>query len=183
MKNPFELPTPRAARALIGAKLVHGAVAGTIVETEAYVAEDDPACHACGRRTARTEIFWGEGGLAYVYLCYGVHWCLNVVAHGKGRGGVVLLRAAMPLRGLDEMRRRRGRDDAPERVASGPARLTQAFGVTGRFNGADLRSGGFRIDLPARAPGRIAAGPRIGITKAVGLRYRYWIEGHPAVSR
>ncbi|MBI2920180.1 MAG: DNA-3-methyladenine glycosylase [Planctomycetes bacterium] len=183
MPSLFELPTPRAARALLGATLVHGRVAGTIVETEAYAAEDDPACHACNRRTARTEVFWGEGGLAYVYLCYGLHWCLNVVAHPKGRGGVVLLRAAMPVSGLDEMRRRRGRDDPPERVASGPARLTQAFGVSGVLNGADLRRGEFRIEPPVRRPGRIAAGPRIGITKAVGLLYRYWIEGHPAVSK
>lgn len=183
MKNPYELPTPRAARALLGATLFHGRVAGTIVETEAYAAEDDPACHACGRRTARTEIFWGEGGLAYVYLCYGLHWCLNAVAHGKGRGGVVLLRAAMPVSGLAEMRARRGRDDAPERVASGPARLTQAFGVTGRWNGADLKAGPFRIEMPSRRPEKIASGPRIGISKATEIGWRFWIEGHPAVSR
>lgn len=176
------MPTPEAARALLGARLVHGPVAGTIVETEAYAAEGDPACHACGRRTPRTEIFWAEGGRAYVYLCYGLHWCLNVVAHRPGDGGVILLRAVSLDAGVDVARKRRGRDDAAERLASGPARLTQAFGVTGALNGAEMESGPFRLERGER-PRTISAGPRIGITKAVSKRWRFWIRGHPAVSR
>lgn len=177
------LSTPAAAKALLGARLVHGAVAGTIVETEAYAAEGDPACHACGRRTARTEIFWGEGGRAYVYLCYGLHWCLNVVAHAEGKGGVVLLRAVDLEEGIEEARKRRRRDDPAHRLASGPARLTQAFGVTGRLNGVGMASGEFRIELAKRLPGRIESGIRVGITKAVAKRWRFWVKGHPAVSR
>jgi DNA-3-methyladenine glycosylase len=180
----FRRPTPEVARALLGARLVHGDAAGMIVETEAYLAEGDAACHAYGRRTARTEIFWGEGGLAYVYLCYGVHWCLNVVAHEPGRGGVVLLRAAMPEQGVEGMRARRCRaGEVVEKLASGPARLTQAFGVTGDLNGADLKAGEFRLEASGRGVGRIRSGPRVGISKGVGRRLRYWLEGHPAVSR
>lgn len=179
----FERPTEEVARALLGATLVHGRVSGTIVETEAYLAEDDPSCHACGRRTRRTEIFWGEGGLAYVYLCYGLHWCLNVVAHAPGAGGVVLLRAVMPIAGLELMRKRRRRDDPAVRLASGPARLTQAFGVTGRLNGADMKTGDFRIEPAGRNPGRIVRGPRIGISKAKELPLRFWLAGNGAVSR
>ncbi|MCC6740212.1 MAG: DNA-3-methyladenine glycosylase [Planctomycetia bacterium] len=178
----FSLPTPEAARALLGARLVHGAVAGTIVEAEAYAAEGDAACHAARGRTPRTEIFWAEGGLAYVYLCYGLHWCLNVTAHAPGRGGVVLLRAAAIERGEDIARARRGRADPAERLASGPARLTQAFGVTGAQNAADLRRGAFRIEPADRAPGPVASGPRVGITKAVWKRWRFWLRGHPSVS-
>lgn len=152
------------------------------METEAYTAEDDPACHAFGRRTARTEIFWGEGGRAYIYLCYGLHWCLNVVAHEAGKGGVVLLRAVSLQRGLGLARRRRRSDGPAERLASGPARLTQAFGITGALNATDLRGGKLRIE-PASRPGEpISAGTRIGITRAVSRRWRFWLKDHPAVS-
>ncbi|KAF0244151.1 MAG: DNA-3-methyladenine [Planctomycetota bacterium] len=183
LPSPFNLPTPAAARALLGARLIHGAIAGTIVETEAYAAEGDPACHACLRRSARTEIFWGECGRAYVYLCYGLHWCLNVVAHEAGKGGVVLLRAISLEKGIEVARARRRRDDPAERLASGPARLTQAFGVTGAMNGANLQHGDFRIELAKRPPGRVACGSRVGITKAMRKKWRFWVEGHPAISR
>jgi DNA-3-methyladenine glycosylase len=179
---PFHLPTPAAAKALLGARLFHGPVAGTIVETEAYTAENDAACHGYNRRTPRTEILWGEGGLAYVYLCYGLHWCLNVVAHGPGKGGAVLLRAVALDEGIDLARKRRQRDDPAERLASGPARLAQAFGVTGAMNGADLVDGELRIELAKRPPGKIAYGPRVGITKAVEKRWRFWLSGSRAVS-
>ena len=179
----LQLPTADAARALLGARLVLGPVAGTIVEAEAYAAEGDAACHACRRRTARTEIFWGEVGRAYVYLCYGLHWCLNVVAHEPGKGGVVLLRAAALETGIELARKRRRRDDPPERLASGPARLTQAFAVTGELNGVELKRGPLRIELAEQPPGAIACGPRIGITKAIAKKWRFWVAGHPSVSR
>jgi DNA-3-methyladenine glycosylase len=182
MPFPYELPTPAAAKALLGARLFHGPVAGTIVETEAYTAENDPACHAFCGRTARTEVMWGEGGLAYVYLCYGLHWCLNAVAHAPGKGGAVLIRAVALDRGIEIARKRRRRDDPAERLASGPARLTQAFGVSGKMNGWDMKKGEFRIEPAKRPPGRIVSGPQIGITKAREKRWRFWISGHPAVS-
>ncbi len=184
MRHPdvFHLATTAAARALVGSRLVHGTVAGMIVETEAYAAEDDPACHACRSRTPRTEIFWGDGGRAYVYLCYGLHWCLNAVAHEPGKGGVVLLRAVSLETGLDLARQRRQSRDRDERLTSGPARLTQAFGVTGALNATDLTRGELRIEAAKRPPGPVASGPRIGISKAVSKPWRFWLRGHPSVS-
>ena len=105
------------------------------------------------------------------------------MAHEPGKGGVVLLRAVALDEGIEIARKRRRRDDPAERLASGPARLTQAFGITGAMNGANLKRGDFRIE-PATGPtGIIACGPRVGITKAVKKKWKFWVEGHPSVSR
>jgi DNA-3-methyladenine glycosylase len=191
------VPLPRAfylrparvvARDLLGCALVsrRGAAltAGRIVETEAYLGPEDGASHAAFRPASHA-LFYGEGGIAYVFLNYGVHHCLNAITGPAGRPGCVLIRALDPAAGLDLMARRRGVPATCRRLASGPGNLTRALGVTLRDNGTDLTAGRLTIEPPP--PGRrrfaIASGPRIGITRAADLPLRFWIAGHPAVSR
>jgi DNA-3-methyladenine glycosylase len=158
--------------------------AGRIVETEAYVGPHDPACHAYGhRRTARTEGLYGPPGIAYIYFTYGMHWCLNAVTEATDYPAAVLIRAVEPLTGLDVMRRRRG--GVPDRqLCAGPARLCQAFGVTGALNGRALQRGRLRIVRGAPVADRdVAITPRIGITRAIDWPLRFLIAGSPWTSR
>jgi DNA-3-methyladenine glycosylase len=155
--------------------------AGRIVETEAYLGPEDAASHAAFRPGSHS-LFYGEGGHAYVYLNYGVHYCLNAITNPAGQPGCVLLRALSPLDGLAAMARRRAAPASP-RLASGPGNLTRALGITLRDNGADLTSGRLVILPGDTAPaGGIACGPRIGITRSVDLPLRFWISGDPSVS-
>jgi DNA-3-methyladenine glycosylase len=156
---------------------------GRIVETEAYIGPEDPACHAFGmRRTPRTEPLYGVPGTAYVYFTYGMHWCLNAVTERAGYPAAVLIRALEPLEGLDLMRRRRG--SVPDRaLCSGPARLCQALGITGDQNQTSLQRGVLRIVRDGHRPRRIAVTPRIGITEAEDWPLRFLIEGSAWVSR
>ena len=156
--------------------------AGRIVETEAYLGPEDAASHAAFRPSSHA-LFYGDGGFAYVYLIYGLHACLNVVAAPAGRPGCVLIRAAEPLEGAPVMARRRGAPADP-RIASGPGNLTRAFGITVADNGADVTRGPLTIETPPVLPPiRIARGPRIGITRAAARPLRFWIADHPSVSR
>lgn len=188
LPRQFYLRPPRAvARDLLGCILVSRLggtlTAGRIVETEAYLGPEDAASHAAIRPHAAREAFYREGGHAYVYRIYGLHWCLNAITGAAGRPGCVLIRALEPVAGLRAMARRRG-GSADLRLAGGPAKLTQALGITGRDNGADLTRGALRIDPPATPRDfRIAVGPRIGITRAVDVPLRFWMRGHPCVSR
>jgi len=155
--------------------------AGRIVEVEAYIGPQDPACHAYGRRrTARTEPLYGPPGTAYVYFTYGMHWCLNAVTEPLDFPAAVLIRALEPLAGFPTMRKRRGK----EPLCSGPARLCEALGVTGDLNGVPLQRGLLRI-VRGTAPkrGEIASGPRIGITQAADWPLRFYLKGSPWVSR
>ncbi len=151
--------------------LLADGIGGRIVETEAY-SDREPACHAYVGVTARTEVLFGPPGHAYVYLSYGIHRLFNVVTDAEGTGAAILIRALEPTRGIERMRGRRGgRRDAE--LCSGPGRLSGALAIGAESNGVDLSVG--RIELLERAgpaPG-IVAGPRIGITKAVGLPWRY----------
>jgi len=153
------------------------------VETEAYLGPEDAASHAAFRPGSRT-LFYGEGGRAYIYLNYGVHYCLNVITARAGTPGCVLIRALEPLAGMATMARRRG--VAPDRpgLARGPGNVTRALGVTLLDNGRDLTRGPLVIE-PSRATrrGRIASGPRVGIARAVDLPLRFWIKDSPDVSR
>lgn len=177
------------ARALLGCVLVHdtadGRVAGRIVEVEAYE-QTDPASHSFVGRTARNAVMFGPGGYAYVYLSYGVHWCLNVATDREGFGAAVLLRAARPLVGVEVMaaRRRLPLDEASlVRLARGPGCLTQAFGVTIGDNGLDLTASSLRILRGGPRPDeRVIATPRIGITKAADRPWRFVFEGDRFVS-
>lgn len=170
------------ARELIGCVVEHGDTAGVIVETEAYH-ESEPACHAFVGVTQRTRTLFGEPGLAYVYRSYGIHALLNAVCEPAGVGAAVLIRALEPLRGIELMRARREREEIEE-LCSGPGKLTQALGVELSENATSLVDGPVRIRPPE--PGRdheVVLGTRIGITKAVELRWRFCAAGNPHVSR
>jgi len=172
----YERPARVVARAMLGKVLVHGARAGRIVETEAYVGAHDLACHAARGKTPRTRILWGPPGRAYVYFVYGMHWCFNAVTELEGRPGAVLVRGLEPLAGFD----------GPVRL-DGPARLCRALHIIGAENGADLVTSALRIlDAPA-VPGReVERGPRIGVDYAkewADRPLRFWVRGSPGVSR
>ena len=156
-----------AAQTLLGCVIHHHECSARIVETEAYRASDDPASHAFRGVTDRNRVMFGPVGIAYVYFSYGAHWMLNVVAHGDGEAGAVLIRAAEPLTGLDVMAERRGTDLA-ESLLSGPGKLCQALGITKGHYGVDLfATGDLRVE-PGPTPGEIIAGPRIGIANGKG---------------
>jgi DNA-3-methyladenine glycosylase len=156
---------------------------GRVVETEAYLGPEDAASHAAFRPGSRA-LFYGDGGFAYVYLNYGIHSCLNAIAGASGRPGCVLIRALEPIQGVSVMARRRRGVSPTARLASGPGNLTRALGITLRDNGADLTRGRLTLEPPdGPRDFRVAAGPRVGITRARDLRLRFWIAGHRAVSR
>jgi DNA-3-methyladenine glycosylase len=165
----FDRPTVTVARELLGQRLVHISngqrLAGLITEAEAYVGQADLACHARVGHTPRTAVMFGPPGHAYVYFTYGMHWLLNCVTEQAGFPAAVLLRAIAPAEGVTLMRRRRGR--VPEaRLTDGPAKLTQALGIDGRFNGHDLCARGAQLFIERAAlPGgaQVIAGPRVGM--------------------
>ncbi len=172
------------ARALLGQRLVrllHGErLAGRIAETEAYAGPDDPASHAY-RRTPRSGIMYGLPGRAYVYFIYGTHHCLNAVTDADGVPGAVLIRALVPLEGLDLMRRNRGMSPLPvappaRGIADGPGKLCQALGITISENGVDLtESTQLFIEVDgAVGADQIAATPRIGVRGDEETRARPW---------
>lgn len=167
------------ARELVGWTFLVDGVGGVLVETEAY-APDDPASHAFGGRTARNASMFGQPGRLYVYRSYGIHWCANLVCEPEGVGAAVLLRALEPTDGVEAMRRRRGLDDR-RLLCAGPGRLTQALGITGAHDGSSLESPTFELRPPAR-PVRVVAGPRVGISRASDLPWRYALAGSAFVS-
>ena len=190
----FARPTDEVARALLGHVLVSdgpaGPCVGRIVETEAYGGPDDRASHARAGRTRRTAPMFGEVGHAYVYLVYGLHWCLNVVARHEAAAGAVLLRALEPIDGLDLMRARRGRLTEPDaRLCAGPARLTQALAIDGSLDGQDLTAGVglWLADGGLRTGESVEVGPRVGVGYAgpewSAVPWRFWLRGNPSVSR
>ena len=153
---------------------------GIVVETEAY-APDDPASHSFGGATRRNATMFGPAGRLYVYRSYGIHWCANVVCDVEGVGAAVLLRALEPREGLDEMVARRGLVD-PLHLCSGPGRLAQALGLTGDHDGLPLDRPP-AVLLGRAEPVEVVAGPRVGITRAAGLPWRYALKGSVFVSR
>ena len=181
----YDRPTLRVAKDLLGKVLVHrtreGVAAGMIVETEAYIGEDDPACHAAPGPTARNAPLYGPPGVAYVYLNYGIHYLVNAVTERSGSPAAVLIRALAPLDGLDLMRRRRG-DVADIELCRGPGNLTRALGITLDENRLDLSSSRLTIEDRGLRRGKVSWGPRIGIRVAVDRPWRCWIATHPAVS-
>jgi len=173
----FALHSSQAAPVLIGWTLTVGGVGGRIVETEAYDHED-PASHSFSGPTERNAVMFGPAGHVYVYRSYGIHWCMNLVC--RGPASAVLIRALEPTQGLDMMIARRGQE-APRRLCSGPGRLCQALGVSRQENG-------LRIDEPPFAlepgpPVEVVTGPRIGITKAAAVPWRFGERGSPYLSR
>jgi DNA-3-methyladenine glycosylase len=187
----FDSPPEQVARALLGKILVRRnaaeRLAGRIVETEAYLGEQDAAAHAASGCTARNAVLYGPPGHAYVYSIYGLHYCLNVSCLPDGVPGCVLLRALEPLEGLSEMRRNRGLSASadPRHLASGPGKLCLALGITRTAdNGLDLT----RADIPLGLVddgfecGEVRVTPRIGIRKATDLPLRFFLAGHACVS-
>jgi len=175
----FARDVDTVARALIGTVLTFGGVGGAIVETESYDTSD-PASHAyLGRRTPRNLVMFGPAAHAYVYRSYGIHWCLNLVC---GNGGAVLIRALEPLTGIETMRARRGLDDV-DKLCAGPGRLCQALAITGAQNGASLLAPPFALSHGDGEAPQVAAGLRIGITKARDLQRRFGLKGSRFLSR
>jgi DNA-3-methyladenine glycosylase len=176
----FTADSATLARELIGAVLLVDGVGGRIVETEAYDRED-PASHSYSGPTPRNKAMFGPPGRAYVYRSYGIHWCLNFVCREEGHGAGVLIRAIEPLKGLHEMRKRRGLDDV-KLLCSGPGRVGQALGIAHDMNGLRLDRKPFKVlarddDYP------VITGPRIGITKAMEVHWRFGLAASPFVSR
>ena len=177
----YARPVLEVARDLVGCVVRHGGASGLIVETEAYHGSE-PASHAIDGLTPRTEPLFGPPGVAYVYRSYGIHALLNAVCDDEATGAGVLIRALEPLEGEGEMRARRGRTRL-EDLCSGPGKLTQALGIDLALNGTSLVDGPVRIEARPADPPRILAGPRIGITRAVDLPWRFCAAGSRFVSR
>ncbi len=156
-----------------------------IVETEAYVGPEDDASHAAARfgRTARNDPMFGPPGTAYVYLIYGMHWCINVVTDAEGHPAAVLLRAGRPVEGIDAARERRGGRPDVE-LMRGPGNLARALGVDGALNRHALDLPPLRLEAGTRVgDAEVAVGPRVGITRAVDWPLRFAVRGSPYVSR
>lgn len=167
----FEGHPVECAQRLIGAEFRWDGCAGRIVETEAYAAEGDPACHTFFRPSARSFVEKKPPGTAYVYLNYGVHWLFNVLAKGAEASGFVLFRALEPAEGLPFMEYRRCRQKVEE-LCSGPGRLTQALGISGEHHGAAFLGGKAR-GIRLAAPSEVLRGPRIGISRGTDLPWRF----------
>lgn len=183
----LERGAAQVAPDLLGCRLAttfpDGETVGRIVEVEAYTGPDDPASHAAARigRTTRNEAMFGPPGTAYVYLSYGVHWCVNVVTSEVGDPSAVLLRALEPVDGLAVMGVRRGGHPI---LCSGPGRLAAALGIDGTLDGHDLGLPPLRLLPGELRPGEeIGVSPRIGISRAADLPLRFFIRGNPYLSR
>jgi DNA-3-methyladenine glycosylase len=179
----YDRPVLDVARDLVGCVVSHAGTSGVIVETEAYH-DSEPACHAYVGLTARTRPLFGPPGRAYVYRSYGIHALLNAVCEPAGVGAAVLIRALEPLEGIELMRERRGLQPL-EQLCSGPGKLTQALAVELDRNDTDLATGPVTIAprLAAWRDVELVAGPRIGITKAAELPWRFCARGSHHVSR
>jgi DNA-3-methyladenine glycosylase len=189
----YARPTLEVAKDLIGKVLVHetraGIAAGAIVETEAYIGESDPACHAAPGPTARNAPLYGPPGIAYVYLNYGIHYLVNAVTEPAGSPAAVLIRALEPVEGETLMRRRRARGTgrspasfSPVELCRGPGNLTRALGISLRQNKGDLTSGALRIEDRGLPPRDVAWSRRIGINVGVDAEWRVYAAGSTAIS-
>ena len=175
------------ARELVGCELVWGKCAGIVVETEAYAAVGDEACHTFARPSAREFVAKHRAGAAYVYLNYGMYWLLNVLVKGGSEEGFVLIRAIQPTRGLDAMRLRREGNSKfkiqnSKSLCSGPGKLAQGLGVTGTHHGTDLCKNPARSFFPRKNSTEVVADVRIGISKATHLPWRFLLRNSPFVS-
>ncbi len=197
----YNRPTLDVARDLIGKVLVHetrrGAASGVIVEVEAYIGENDPACHAAPGPTARNAPLYGPPGIAYVYLNYGIHYLVNAVTEAEGWPAAVLIRALEPKDGIPLMRRRRALRRSPGQIAQGtkrpsklavhdlcrgPGNLTKALGITREDNGLDLTGSALRIEDQKDPARPVAWSRRIGVTVGVDQEWRVSAVDSPAAS-
>jgi len=182
----YQRPTLRVARDLLGKILVYNnqntIVSARIVEVEAYIGQEDPACHAAVGLTDRNRVMFGPGGFSYIYFIYGMYNCLNVVTEKEGFPAAVLVRGAEPIEGLDVMRERYPGDET-NLMTNGPGKLCKAFGLSKEQNGLDLT--GDRLYLVDRGSGvkRIEKSIRIGIKKGTEKKWRFFDPASPHVSR
>jgi DNA-3-methyladenine glycosylase len=184
----YDRDTSVVARDLLGAVIEcrsdQGVTSARIVETEAYIGPDDPACHAAAGLTPRTKYLFGPPGISYVYLIYGMYWCFNAVTREEGHGSAVLVRAASPLEGEPLMQQRRGSLRSRHDLTNGPGKLCLALGITGDHNGRPLDEPPLRLLAGERVPDRdVVVTPRIGITRAAEWPLRYFVRDDPFVSK
>jgi DNA-3-methyladenine glycosylase len=183
----YDRPTELVSRELLGAVLEcttpEGVTRGRIVETEAYLGPDDPACHAAAGLTPRTLHLFGPPGLSYVYLIYGMYWCFNAVTRERGHGAAVLVRAVHPTVGLDLMHRRRPNVKRERDLTNGPGKLCLAMGIVGSMSGLPLQRPPLVIRAGEPVPDAdVEVTPRIGITRAAEWPLRYLVRDDPFVS-
>jgi DNA-3-methyladenine glycosylase len=187
VRDPRDVAVDLLNKVLVHRDPVHGPIAGRIVETEAYLGAGlDPGSHAFRGPGRRNATMFGPPGRLYVYFTYGMHWCGNVVCNPAGGGGAVLMRALAPLEGLDVMRSRRPKARRERDLCSGPARLCQALGLTGEFDGTDLARGPvLLLDDGTPPPAEPGNSVRIGLSAGKGDEspWRWWVPGDPNVSR
>ena len=183
----YDRDTAQVARDMLGAVLQattsRGVTRGRIVETEAYLGPDDPACHAAAGLTARTLHLFGSPGRAYVYFVYGMHWCFNAVTRERGHGAAVLVRAVNPSEGIDLMRERRPHVRHERDLTNGPGKLCMAMGIDGSISGTSLRDGHIVIRAgESVTDADVVVTPRIGIRKAADWPLRFLVRNDPFVS-
>lgn len=184
----YDRDTEHVSRELLGSVLecttAEGKASGIIVETEAYIGEHDPACHAAAGRSRRTEPLYGRPGIAYVYFIYGMYWCVNAVTRAEGLPSAALIRALEPLTGIELMRARRGPARSDRELTNGPGKLCIALGIGREHNGASLQRGPLVIREGERvADCSVAVASRIGIKKAADWPLRWYIRNNEFVSR
>ncbi len=183
----YDRATELVARELLGTVLEsstpEGITRGRVVETEAYLGPDDPACHAAAGLTMRTTHLFGPPGRSYVYLIYGMYWCFNAVTRERGHGAAVLVRAVHPVDGLALMRRRRPNVKKDRDLTNGPGKLCLAMGIDGSMSGCSLRDGPvvMRVGEPV-SDDEVVVTPRVGITQAAEWPLRYLVRDDPFVS-
>ncbi|MGD9530707.1 MAG: DNA-3-methyladenine glycosylase [Candidatus Nanopelagicales bacterium] len=181
--RPAEVVAPELLGCIVEAETADGLVAVRLTEVEAYAGEDDPASHAWRGPTPRTAVMFGPPGHVYVYFTYGMHWCANLVCASDGEAAAVLLRGGEVVAGEHLARERRGPRPPARRLASGPANLARALGLDGSWHGDDVTRARGRLRVRAgEPPAEVVAGPRVGITRAVDVPWRFSVAGDPHVS-
>lgn len=181
----YNRPTLDVAREVLGANLVYhspvGRLSARIVEVEAYVGRDDPACHAARGLTKRNAVMFGKGGFSYIYFIYGMYYCFNIVTEQRGFPAAVLVRAAEPVGGVDHLLTN-DRNRQRHAALSGPGKLCRGFGLTSDQSGCDLTASGLYL-RSGKPPDRIVQTTRIGIKVGTDLPWRFYDADSPAVSR
>ena len=182
----YNRPTLDVAADLIGKFVVYnppeGRLSAKIVEVEAYIGRDDPACHAARGKTKRNAVMFGKPGFSYIYFIYGMYHCLNFVTEKEGQAAAVLLRAAEPEDGIEIMRLNSPRQKG-HRILSGPGKFCRSFGLTREHNGLDLTGGVLYLEDRAVEVSNVIRTPRIGINHGTELHWRFCDSGSKAISR
>jgi DNA-3-methyladenine glycosylase len=178
-------PTLDVARDLIGKFLVYrkgkNLLSARLVEVEAYIGEEDPACHASVGKTERNEVMYRSGGLSYIYFIYGMYYCLNIVTEKEGFPAAILIRGAEPVDGIETMQKKYG-GSGSHRLTAGPGKLCKAFGLTREQNGLDLTGRELYLEDRGYRPVMIKKSRRIGIKKGLEKKWRFFEPGSPFLS-